>query len=260
MRYSIAMEVALPVLRHQMRDFIYQIRSDHMKATMSKPPSGTASLHVVNPPQLIRERAFESLRGAIISGEFEPGTRLIERELCEAMGVSRTSIREVLRRLEAERLVLVEPRKGPIVARLTRSQAREIYDIRSYLEGMLLRRFVENASDDAIDALIAITERFEKAVEDDDLSSSVSIMAKFYAHIADIAESEVAADVLSQLTARVSFLRMTSMAQPGRMARSVAEIRSITNAAAARDAKAAEAAAIRHVASAAKTAMSKLED
>ena len=78
-------------------------------------------LQITEPPTLLRERAFEQLREAIITGHFAPGDRLIERELCKAMGVSRTSIREVLRRLEAERLIKVEPRRGPAVARITRT-------------------------------------------------------------------------------------------------------------------------------------------
>jgi GntR family transcriptional regulator, trigonelline degradation regulator len=92
-------------------------------------------------PRRLREEAFERLRDAIIAGHFAPGARLVERELCEAMGVSRTSIREVLRRLEAEQLIVVEPRRGPVVARLTRKQVAEIYEVRAMLEATLLRRF-----------------------------------------------------------------------------------------------------------------------
>ena len=66
-------------------------------------------LRITEPPTLVREQALERLRAAIITGHFAPGARLVERELCEAMGISRTSIREVLRRLEAEKLVRVEP-------------------------------------------------------------------------------------------------------------------------------------------------------
>jgi DNA-binding GntR family transcriptional regulator len=79
-------------------------------------------LRLTDAPALLRDQALERLREAIIAGHFAPGTRLIERELCEQMGVSRTSIREVLRGLEAEHLITIEPRRGPIVARLTRRQ------------------------------------------------------------------------------------------------------------------------------------------
>jgi DNA-binding GntR family transcriptional regulator len=62
-------------------------------------------LRLIEHPPLRRDQALERLRNAIITGHFAPGDRLIERELCEAMGVSRTSIREVLRRLEAEQII-----------------------------------------------------------------------------------------------------------------------------------------------------------
>jgi DNA-binding GntR family transcriptional regulator len=64
----------------------------------------------------LRHQVEHVLRQAIMLGRFAPGARLIERELCETLGVSRTSIREALRRLEAERLVCIVPHKGPIVA------------------------------------------------------------------------------------------------------------------------------------------------
>src|SRR5438067_1583646 len=82
----------------------------------SEQPNATGdALRVLAPQTLVRDEAFDRLRDAIITGHFPPGARLVERELCEAMGVSRTSIREVLRRLEAEKLVRVEPRRGPEV-------------------------------------------------------------------------------------------------------------------------------------------------
>ncbi|WP_092498823.1 GntR family transcriptional regulator [Faunimonas pinastri] len=58
-------------------------------------------LDLLSPPVLVREQAFEQIRDAIISGKLAPGTRLIERELCEALGISRALVREVIRRLEA---------------------------------------------------------------------------------------------------------------------------------------------------------------
>ena len=115
-------------------------------------------LRITEHPPLRRDQAFERLRDAIITGHFTPGERLIERDLCEKMGVSRTSIREVLRRLEAERLIEVEPRRGPVVARVTRKQVAEIYEVRALLEAALVRRFAQQASDEDIVALRRIYE------------------------------------------------------------------------------------------------------
>src|ERR1700693_3926359 len=107
-------------------------------------------LRITDAPALLRDQALQRRRDAIISGHFAPGARLIERELCAQMGVSRTSIREVLRGLEAESLITIEPRRGPIVARLNRKQIAEIYDVRAMLESAVIRIFTERANDTQI--------------------------------------------------------------------------------------------------------------
>ncbi len=71
------------------------------------------------------------LRSAIGSGLFKPGQRLIERELCEQVGVGRTSIREALRQLEAEGLVTTIPHRGPIVSTISVEEAEQLYDLRA---------------------------------------------------------------------------------------------------------------------------------
>ncbi|GAC1594862.1 MAG: hypothetical protein NVS3B28_25840 [Candidatus Velthaea sp.] len=72
----------------------------------------------------LRQQLTDVLRAAIADGQFKPGDRLIERDLCERTGVSRTSIREAFRALEAEGLIESIPNRGPVVARITRAPAR----------------------------------------------------------------------------------------------------------------------------------------
>ena len=91
-------------------------------------------LKIENPPQTLRELVLEKMRGAILSGRFKSGERLVERTLCDQLGVSRSVVREVIRYLEAEGLVESMPNKGPMVARMDWDQARQIYDIRLLLE------------------------------------------------------------------------------------------------------------------------------
>ena len=94
--------------------------------------SDLSGLKIANPPATLREIALEKLRDAIIGGLFEPGQRLVERTLCDHLGVSRTVIREVIRHLESEGLVEVIANQGPAVARLDWETARQIYDIRAH--------------------------------------------------------------------------------------------------------------------------------
>src|SRR5690606_20358437 len=84
-------------------------------------------LHVAAP---LRQQVLENLRGEILSGHFKPGDRLIERERCDLMGVSRTAMREALRQPESEGLVENFANRGPAVAKITREDAKGIYEVR----------------------------------------------------------------------------------------------------------------------------------
>jgi DNA-binding GntR family transcriptional regulator len=193
------------------------------------------SLRAVEPPLLVRERAFAEVRDAIITGRLAPGTRLIERELCAALGVSRASVREMIRRLEAERLVAVEPRRGPTVMALTPKQASEIYEIRGMLEALLIRRFTEIATDEEIAGLMAIFAEVEKAAATEDAAAIAALMLRFNAHLVEVVNHEIARDLLGQLNARIHWLRMRAMAKPGRIAESMREIRAVLRAVMKRD-------------------------
>jgi GntR family transcriptional regulator, trigonelline degradation regulator len=216
-------------------------------------------LQITEPPTLLRERAFERLRDAIITGHFIPGDRLVERELCEAMGISRTSIREVLRRLEAERLIEVEPRRGPTVARVSRKQAAEIYEIRGQLEATLVRRFTERATDEDVAKLRLIFKEVVAAAKAEDVIALVAIMARFNAHMVTVVGHELIGEILEQLTARISFLRVKSMSQPGRVQTSLGEIGNIIKAVERRDAKAAARHAVTYVNNACAAALERLD-
>jgi DNA-binding GntR family transcriptional regulator len=190
-------------------------------------------------PPLRRDQAFERLRDAIITGHFEPGARLIERELCEAMGVSRTSIREVLRRLEAEQLIEVEPRRGPIVARLSRKQVEEIYEVRALLEAAVVRRFVLKASAENIAELRRIYERLSVVREKVDVAAIVDTTRQFSEYMMDVVDHELISDIQQKLIARISVARVFAISVPGRLEQSAGELAAVMDAIERRDAEGA---------------------
>lgn len=216
------------------------------------------TLGLIEPPTLVRERAFERIRDAIIDGQLKPGTRLIERELCAAMGVSRASIREVIRRLEAERLVDVEPRRGPTVATLNRKQAYEIYELRAMIEVRLIYRFTEVATDKQIAELRRIFSEVEQAAEREVVTKLVAIMLRFNKHVVGVVDHEIFDDILDHVNARISWLRVTSMSKPGRIRASVGEIRAIVDAVEQRDAERAAQAVTTYVTNARDAALEQL--
>src|SRR5512138_1076944 len=86
-------------------------------------------------PRTVRQEAVEKLRAAILAGRFQPGDRLVEADLCKVLGVSRPSLREALRSLEAERLIAIVPNRGPQIPIVSWTEAEEIYHVRALLEG-----------------------------------------------------------------------------------------------------------------------------
>src|SRR3546814_638178 len=111
-------------------------------------------------PVTVQAQTFRKLREAILNGVFKPGERLTEAKLCARMGVSRTSIREGLRRLEGERLITILPNKGPTVTQITWAEAEEIYHVRALLEGEAAAMFATRATAEDLAELRAALEAF----------------------------------------------------------------------------------------------------
>jgi GntR family transcriptional regulator, trigonelline degradation regulator len=204
-----------------------------------------ATLRVERNPAPVRTQVLDNLRQAIVERQLVPGQRLIERELVELTGVSRTSIREALRELAAEGLVTAIPNKGTVVARVSAEEARQLYEVRSALEGLAGRLFVQNATQAQRNALVKALQRIERQVA----KGSFMINAKdsFYEILFEGGGNEALRSVTAGLHARVSVLRALSLSVPGRPVQSLQEMRDIVDAVLAGDADAAARACSRHV-------------
>src|SRR5215218_456613 len=119
---------------------------------------GDLSVCVGRVGTLLRDRVLEHLRGAIMDFRYKPGQRLIERELTARFGVSRTTIREVMRELQAEGLIAIIPQRGAVVVAPTPEEAAEQYEVRAALEALAVRYFVSRASDARV---VALREAYE---------------------------------------------------------------------------------------------------
>lgn len=203
----------------------------------------------------------DRIRSAIAAGHFKPGQRLIERELCEQIGVGRTSVREALRQLEAEGLVVTVPHRGPEVSSISHDEARQLYELRALLEGFAGRKFAEAGSDAVIAELARAVDSFAAAAaQGSDRAALVAAKTRFYAVLMQGAGNVFVTQSLTTLHNRITLLRVTSMTQPGRLADSVAEIRAIFDAIAARDPDRAEAVCRHHIAKAAEIALAVLAE
>jgi DNA-binding GntR family transcriptional regulator len=211
-------------------------------------------------PETLRHQVEHALRQAIVSGRYAPGARLIERELCETLGVSRTSVREALRRLEAEKLVSSVPHKGPIVAVMSKQEATELYAIRGLLEGFAAGEFARLADAAAIARFGDMAKVLRARALAGDQAGVLSAKTGLYDVLLDNCGNALVKEILTSLYSRVNLLRATSLMHPDRLPSSLREIDKLFKAIKARDPAAAQAAARLHVANAEKAAMRMLEE
>lgn len=210
-------------------------------------------------PRTVQLETVKKLREAIISGHFRAGARLVETDLCKQLGVSRTSVREAIRVLSSEKLLILVPNKGPSVADISAEEATQIYHVRKMLEGEAAALAAKNGGDDDIAEMKRALESFEQAVKDDDAASRISATSEFYEAIIRRSGNQVIGDLIHGLLARVNLLRARTMSIPGRAKHSASELRKIYEAIAAHDTRGARAAAVEHVAAAFKEVKDHLE-
>ncbi|TPW71689.1 GntR family transcriptional regulator [Schumannella sp. 10F1B-5-1] len=207
----------------------------------------------------LREQVIGRLRQAIREFELQPGQRLVERELIEWLGVSRTTVRDAIRELATEGLVTVVPQKGAVVATPSLAEAEDLYEVRAGLESLIVRRFVERASDEQVARLTATVDELAEVTTDQTTIREL-LMAKddFYVVLVEGAGSAALQQLLESIQARVQVLRATSLSEKGRPMEVVRELRGIVDAIGRRDAESASALCAVHVRTAAITALSHL--
>ncbi len=211
-------------------------------------------------PQTLRDIVQDRLREAILSGRFAPGSRLVERPLCEQLGVSRTVVRETIRYLEAEGLVEIVPNRGPIVATLSWDQAKQIYDIRRQLEGAAVVACTQLQSDDFAPKLSAALAALQSKVHDTEWRDFLQATTDFYELIFEQAGHSIAWDVVQRLNGRISRLRTVTITDRTRERSGMSHMVAIHDAILSRDAQRAQQAVEDHISDAANVASRFLQD
>lgn len=205
------------------------------------------SLKVERRTTTLRELALQKMRTAILDARFLPGDRLVERALCEELGVSRTVVREVLRHLETEGLVDSLPNQGPIVAILDLDAAAEIYEIRALLEGEAAMACAQQADERTVVELADCIERIQGAFDVQDHHAVREFTSAFYERMFIGGRKHVAWEIVQSLTARINRLRALTIASDDRGRQAVQEMRQILAAIQAGNAIVARDAATAHV-------------
>lgn len=188
-----------------------------------------------------------TLKEQILSGRWRPGERLTERTLCELMAASRSSVREALQQLLQEGFVDNEPNRGYRVATLSASEAADIYQVRSVLEGLAARNFINMATEAQRTSLQMSLDTLEAAVKLGDVKAQLAAIEDFYSVLLSGCYNQVLKSTLEGLHGKISQLRATSILSTGRIRNTLKEMRRIGDAIRDNDEQEAFLACVAHM-------------
>ncbi len=195
----------------------------------------------------LREIVYEELKKQILTGKIVPGTRLMEIELAQNLGVSRTPIREAIRKLEKEGLVTIEPRKGAYAAQLSRKDMIDILEVRQDMEGLAAAFAAERIDEKGKAQLIETAAEYKEALQSGDTERMIAIDTRFHRLIVEAAANKVLLNMVEQLqelVLRFRYIYYENFKQPEIM---TAEHKEIIDAINAGDALLARKAASSHI-------------
>lgn len=197
--------------------------------------------------QPLRDMVFDVLMNAIMRGQLSPGERLLEVQLAEEMGVSRTPVREAIRRLELEGFVVMLPRKGAYVAGLSIDDVENVYEIRTALETLAVRLAAQRMVDEDYRQLDELVERMQATWQEGDVDAWVKLDANFHELLYRFSRNDRLVQLMSNVMEQISRYRILSLANVEVRHNSLAEHQEVISALRLRDSEEAAAAAARHI-------------
>ena len=209
--------------------------------------------------QPLREVVCETLRDAIRRGVLKPGERLMEIQLAEELGVSRTPVREAIRKLELEGYVIMMPRRGTYVANLSIRDVNEVFEIRTSLESLASGLAAERITDEELDHLQRLLVQIGMYIEQGDIEKIVEVDTEFHGLLYQGSRNQRLIGIISNLREQLTQFRKTSMSFPGRLKATLEEHRAIVDAIAQGDVKAAQKAAEHHMEKSEQTLLTSME-
>lgn len=205
---------------------------------------GLNKLNVYKP---LRDEVFLSLKKAILQGHFKPGERLVEQELAQQMDISRTPIREALRKLELEGLVDYISRRGVVVVGISAEDVVEIYTICAVLEGLAAGLTAKRRSDREVIQLQAMLLGMEKYIRQNNLTKLHALHVNFHHYIAKMSQSPRLYQTIVSLQQRVENFTEISCSGPDSLQDGWKEHEAIVTAIQKADAEKAERVARNHL-------------
>lgn len=195
----------------------------------------------------LRDVVFNTLRQAILRGELKPGERLMEIQLANKLGVSRTPIREAIRKLELEGLVLMIPRRGAEVAEITEKSLRDVLEVRGALEELAVKLACQKITDEQILELRAAEKEFEMALSSGDVTVYAEADVKFHDVIYRATDNQRLIQLLFNLREQMYRYRVEYLKREESHGTLLIEHKKIIEAIASRDMEASVDAVCQHI-------------
>lgn len=198
----------------------------------------------------LSSRVFQKIRDNILEGKYKEHDELRENTIGKELGVSRTPVREALRQLELEGLVTIIPNKGAYVTGISPKDVRDIYMVRSMLEGLCARWATENITEEQLDELEEILLLSEFHIKKEGSSNANQVAAldgKFHAVLYEASNSRILSHILTDFHKYVLMARKSSIVSEERARKSIREHKQILRAIRDKDADLAEQLANEHI-------------
>lgn len=195
----------------------------------------------------LRDVVFNTLRQAILRGDLAPGERLMEIQLANQLGVSRTPIREAIRKLELEGLVIMIPRRGAEVAKITEKDLRDVLEVRASLEELAIGLACERISNEEIEKLRTALEDFEAALGSDDVTKIAETDVAFHDVIFAATQNARLIQIVNNLREQMYRYRLEYLKDYTAHQRLLEEHQKITEAVAGRDKPLAQKLIVQHI-------------
>lgn len=208
----------------------------------------------------LRDVVVESIRQAIISGQFPPGMRLMELQLAEEMGVSRTPVREAIRKMELEGLVVMIPRQGAYVADISIKDINEVYEVRTALDVLSAGLAAERIDKSEIQEMRELLAEEAALVEARDYPKIIDNDTAFHDVIYRASGNTRCMNIISNLREQITAIRGRSMPYPGRVEIMLKEHRAIFDAIAAGKVEKAQEAVRTHMENAEQTLLKVIKE
>ncbi|RDY22998.1 GntR family transcriptional regulator [Romboutsia maritimum] len=195
----------------------------------------------------LRDVVFENLREAILEGKLRPGQRLMEVQLAEQLGVSRTPVREAIRKLELEGLVVMLPRKGAYVANMSLKDIIDVLEVRASLEGLSASLAAERISEEGIEELKRISEEFNTSTIEADIDTLLKKDVEFHECIFKATNNKKLHQLINTLWEQVYRFRVTYISDYDSSVSIIEEHKNILDAIISGDSELAQKYATEHI-------------